>query len=202
MIKLPAAPDGTPDWDFMESYMKTLHYKPLTTKNRPGNALELETEKWGKFKVGELFDIVRGDRIVKDIDYVDIKDQTNCFPVITTTSVNNGVDGYYSKSNCCGQCLISAGEASGMYTTYQESPCWALDTVRIYTPKGFVMNKYIAMFFIALLNMEMPKFSYGRKAKPSNMCTLVLRLPITQTGSPDWQFMEDYIKALPYGDRL
>lgn len=201
-IKLPATPDGTPDWGFIESYMKTLHYKPLTTKNKPGNAPELETERWGKFKVGELFDIVRGDRIVKDIDYVDIKDQTNCFPVITTTSVNNGVDGYYSKSNCCGQCLISAGEASGMYTTYQESPCWALDTVRIYTPKGFVMNKYIAMFFIALLNMEMPKFSYGRKAKPSNMCTLVLRLPITQTGDPDWQFMEGYIKSLPYGDRL
>ena len=64
------------------------------------------------------------------------------------------------------------------------------------------MNKYIAVFFIALLNMGMPKFSYGRKAKPSNMCTLVLRLPITQTGDPDWQFMKDYIKALPYGDRL
>lgn len=29
-----------------------------------------------------------------------------------------------------------------------------------------------------------------------------LKLPVTSTGAPDWQFMEDYIKALPYRDRI
>ena len=29
-----------------------------------------------------------------------------------------------------------------------------------------------------------------------------MKLPADMDGNPDWQFMENYIKALPYGDRL
>lgn len=36
MLKLPAAADNTPDWDYMESYIKSLNHKPLATANRGG----------------------------------------------------------------------------------------------------------------------------------------------------------------------
>ena len=29
-----------------------------------------------------------------------------------------------------------------------------------------------------------------------------IKLPVTLDGEPDWQFMENYMKSLPYGDRL
>lgn len=29
-----------------------------------------------------------------------------------------------------------------------------------------------------------------------------IKLPITPEGTPDWEFMENYIKSLPYSDRL
>ena|GEM_PF-1848723 len=29
-----------------------------------------------------------------------------------------------------------------------------------------------------------------------------VKLPQTVDGTPDWQFMEDHIKSLPYGDRI
>lgn len=35
-IKLPAQKDGAPDWNYMEKYIKSLNYKPLTTSNRGG----------------------------------------------------------------------------------------------------------------------------------------------------------------------
>ena len=31
---------------------------------------------------------------------------------------------------------------------------------------------------------------------------LIIKVPITSAGEPDWQYMENYIKSLPYGDRL
>ena len=31
---------------------------------------------------------------------------------------------------------------------------------------------------------------------------IYVNLPVTPEGEPDWQFMEDYIKSLPYGDRI
>ena len=219
LLKLPVNEQGKPDYKFMEQYVKRLHHKPLTTKNKSTKVPELNTATWKEFNVGKLFSIKRGDRIVHNEDYFDNKDEINIYPVITTTMSNNGVDGFYSEINCDGNCLISGGEASGMYTTYQPDPCWALDTVRIYTPMGFAMNKYLAFFLATELTYNMYRFSYGRKAKPSNMYSLDLKLPIqySSDGSPtidkthqysdegyvpDWQFMEDYIKSLPYGDRI
>ena len=62
------------------------------------------------------------------------------------------------------------------------------------------------------------KFSYGRQANKS-LPDIELQLPIQrdETGNPvidptkqyhtdgympDWQFMEDYVRSLPYGDRI
>ena len=35
-----------------------------------------------------------------------------------------------------------------------------------------------------------------------NMNDTKIKLPATPDGKPDWQWMESYIKSLPYGDRL
>ena len=29
-----------------------------------------------------------------------------------------------------------------------------------------------------------------------------IKLPVTSSGEPDWQFMEDYIKSLPYSKNI
>ena len=117
IIKLPTKMDGNsfvidenrtfsdqgfiPDWDYMEEYMKTLKYKPLTTKIKE-KTISLEEKKWKEFKLGQLFKIKRGDRIVKDEDYYEFKKDDYVIPVITATTFNNGVDGYYNEYNCEG----------------------------------------------------------------------------------------------------
>ena len=202
IIRLPATPSGEPDWEWMESYIRSLHHKPLTTSNKVGQAPELDVEGFRLFRLGDLFKIRRGDRIVHNEDYFDVQDNEYKHPVITTTAANNGVDGFYNQTNCNGNCIVSGGEANGMFTTYQEHPFWGLDTVRIYEPIGFKMNKYIGLFLATELSFNMYRFSYGRKAKPDNMYTLDIRLPATPSGEPDWEWMESYIRSLPYGDRL
>lgn len=58
-----------PDFEFMENYIKSLHYKPLTTKNRPENALPLNIEKWGEFRLGDVFECSGTFSLVKsDLD--------------------------------------------------------------------------------------------------------------------------------------
>ena len=34
-----------------------------------------------------------------------------------------------------------------------------------------------------------------------SMNSTIVKLP-TKQGKPDWEFMENYIKSLPYGDRI
>jgi len=78
--------------------------------------------------------------------------------------------------------------------------------VNILLPK-FKLTSYIAMFICALIKQEQYKFSYGR-AVYSTVCEdIEIKLPTilnneTSEYEPDWGFMENYIKSLPYGDRI
>ena len=178
--------------------------------------MNLNVNEWKEFKIGDLFNVVRGSRIVKNEDYFEEPTEELKYPVITAKTTNNGIDGYYHTSNCKGNCIISCGEASGMYTTYQKEPCWVMDTARIIT---FKENKEftvpLAMFFATLFTSNMYRFSYGRKAKPSNITALVIKLPICKDKEgqpvidntykysekgyiPDFDWMENYIKTLNY----
>ena len=197
VIRLPATPDGAPDWDFMESYMKTLHHKPLTTKNKPGNAPELETKKWAFFYIRDIFDI------------------TNCYPhdlgnleegnvpFIGRTALNNGLQGYVSvpcnEINAPG--CISISRVATNIALWQDRPF--ATSQHITTLRSPHLNIHSGIFICGLLNHEMEgKFSYGRTIGQKDIDSMRLKLPVTSTGAPDWQFMEDYIKALPYGDRV
>ena len=74
--------------------------------------------------------------------------------------------------------------------------------MRILKPKYNFLNKYVAFFLIPLLNANMIKFSYGLKAKPKDIKKINIKLPVDKYGNPDWKFMEDYIKSLPYSKYL
>ena len=58
------------------------------------------------------------------------------------------------------------------------------------------------MFIITILTAEKYKWAYGRKPKNNKVYDTIIKLPVDSKGNPDWQFMENYIKSLPYGDRL
>lgn len=60
------------------------------------------------------------------------------------------------------------------------------------------MNVYIGLFLVSLIKLERYRFNYGRKWHKDRMNKSKIKLPIDTNGNPDWQFMEDYIKSLPY----
>lgn len=83
----------------------------------------------------------------------------------------------------------------------------------------FDMNVYIGEFITTIIGMLRCKYSYGRKMSAERIATETIKLPVKHNTDgtifiddnhtysedgyvPDWQFMEDYIKSLPYGDRL
>ena len=66
---------------------------------------------------------------------------------------------------------------------------------------GVAFNKYIALFVCAVLRQEKYRYSYGRKWVLESMKSTVIKLP-EKSGKPNWSYMEDYMKSLPYGDRI
>jgi hypothetical protein len=81
------------------------------------------------------------------------------------------------------------------------------------------LNKWTALFILSVLEKERYKYSYGRAFVKEKVEDTILILPIlcNRDGTPqidetceyspegyipDWSFMEEYIKSLPYGDRI
>lgn len=192
IIKLPTK-DDKPDWEYMEQYMKSLEEKINIPKIKKHN-IPLNVEQWEEYKIGDLFFVSRGERITKE-QYKQVKDEEFKYPVVTATTVNNGVSGYYTKTNCPANTLTCAGEASGMHTFYQSKDTWVVDSSRMFIPKeNTVMNRWIGLFLIPIFNIHKNRFSYGRKANPETIEKLIIKLP-TKDGQPDWDFMENYMKA-------
>jgi len=148
----------------------------------------LDTTNWKPFEFQELFRIDRGTGPRrKDLD------GTGTTSFVTSSDANNGVTGKTTmlpthKGNTIGVNRNgSVGEAF-----YQPDPFCSTEDVHIFTPK-FALNPYIALFLTTLIRKEKYRFCYGRKWGIQRMKTSVIRLPITPSGTPDWEFMERYV---------
>ena len=58
------------------------------------------------------------------------------------------------------------------------------------------------MFLITLIKKEKYRYNFGRKWGLERMNKTIIMLPVDDNNNPDWQFMEDYIKSLPYSSNL
>lgn len=202
VIKLPAKDDDTPDWDFMEQYIKSLNREPLATANRGGGGCVLLTpgfNSWKEFQLGDLFEVKKGKRLTSDDQ---IEGNT---PYIGAIDSNNGVANYIGQEAIHeGNTISLSYNGSVGEAFYQPKPFWATDDVNVlYFKKenGYEFNKYIALFICTVLRQEKYRYSYGRKWVLENMRATSIKLPAYQ-GKPDFNFMESYMKSLPYGDRI
>jgi hypothetical protein len=46
------------------------------------------------------------------------------------------------------------------------------------------------------------KYNYGRGATKDRLSQLRIKLPNKGYNKPDWEFMENYIKSLPYSSTM
>lgn len=216
--------DGfVPDWQFMENYIKSLHYKPLTTKNEVGNTESLEINNWKSFKVGRIFCIFNGKGITND----EIEENSGTFNAVQSGEENNGVLGKIDLSYCKKKnytlseraCLTVARSGSAGYVSFQPNGCVVGDSAKILLLPEEIASYGVYLFIQTLLTANRFKYAYGRKVTKDKYAEDEIQLPILAAADgtpvidnsnefsdegyvPDWQFMENYIKSLPYGDRI
>lgn len=200
-IKLPITANGEPDWHWMESYVDSLRSKPLTTSNAV-KPRSFDALAWEWFKLGGddgLFEIRKGKRLTSD-------DQTSGnTPYIGAIDSNNGVSNYIGQNPIHeGNTISLSYNGSVGEAFYQPVPYWATDDVNaLYLRDEYgTLTPATGMFVCTVLKHDKYRYSYGRKWTLDNMNDTMVKLPATPEGKPDWQYMENYIKSLPYGDKL
>ena len=159
--------------------------------------VELNTSEWQPFRYSDLFLIERGKGPrIKNLDGF------GAVPFVTSIAGNNGVKGLTSFQPCHRGNVIGVNRNGSVAEAfYQPVPFCSTEDVHIFLPK-FEMNVYHALFLCALIRRERYRFSYGRKWGIERMLNHIINLPVTETGQPDFQFMEKYIKTLPFSSQL
>jgi len=209
-IKLPLNADETPDWDKIHKLVnsitpklparsrsvwdKTFDKSPINKEN-----ISLKDRPWHWFKLSDdrLFVIKKGKRLTK-ADMID-----GNIRYIGAIDSNNGVSNFIANDEHLhpANTITVSYNGSVAEAFYQEKEFWATDDVNVLYPL-FNLNKFLAMFIITIIRKEKYRYNYGRKWDKELMEKTQIKLPADAIGNPDWQFMEDYIKSLPYSANL
>ncbi len=216
-IKLPIDKNNNPDWQWIENYVKEILVSKLSPKVKQvwkknfdktplsSNNLQLNTKEWKWFKIGDLFNVelTKGDIKADRIDYGPI-------PLISSGESNNGIVKYILEEGDGKAEKFSANNITldmFCHAYYHPYEFYAVGhgRVNILKPK-FKLNKYLAVFICSLIDKELYRFSYGRAIYSNVAKNIKLKLPAIQIANgeyePDWQWMEDYIKGLPYSRNI
>lgn len=185
-----------PDWSFIERFITTLYHKPIKTNISEKTNTELSVSTWKEYELGELFTINKGKRLTK----ADMIAGTDNF--LGAIDNNNGVRQKITADKLWGaNCITVNYNGSVGEAFYQSEPFWASDDVNVLYPKGWELNKYLGLYIATIIKLERPKYNYGRKWTKDIMKKSVIKLP-TKNGKPDFEYMENYIRSLPYADRI
>jgi type I restriction-modification system DNA methylase subunit len=188
----------------------------LDTRSINEDIFKLNYTEWKWFRYDAIFDIKKGFYNKKPDE-----EKGGNIPFIGASDSNNGITSWHTIEGIefaskTGEgknaplkeklfepnCITVSNNGSVGFAFYQSQKFTCTHDVNPLYLKNKELNIYIAMFLCSLIEMEKYRWAYGRKWRPVRMPNSMIKLPVTTDGTPDWQFMEDYIKSLPYSKSI
>ncbi len=156
--------------------------------------MKLEEKKWKPFELRTILCSINSKPYHSNsLTFT----EGNGVPYITRTAKNNGVYGFVVDDgsfniNPCNTISYGAETVEFFYHTISY-----ITGNKMYYLKSQNINKFTGLFFITCLYKNIKEcFSYANGAIPERVMRKSIMLPITDTGEPDYQFMEDYIHEM------
>jgi len=187
-----------PSTEEMPAWVETVSVPDKPKADSITNAnVSLHLDSWEWFPFDSIFEVTRGES-----EYI-VDLQEGAIPYVSATSGNNGVSYHVKTANSAGNKITLSYDGTIGEAFYQKGAFFASEKIAVLALKGKELNPYIAMFLITVIRKESPRYNYGYKwSIDSRMKKTEIKLPSDGNGNPDWQFMEDYIKSLPYSSNL
>lgn len=159
--------------------------------------LPLNISKWKEFDFNKVFDFKRGKRLTT----LDQNDGNIAY--ISSTKTNNGIDNYISPPDYMTvynnvMTINNSGSVGYVFFHSYDFVCSDHCTVISIKDKTIILNSFIAIFLKPILESVKPKYNFAREISDSRLNKEKISLPVNSKGNPDWTYMENYIKTLPY----
>lgn len=153
-------------------------------------------EAWGTFRMGDIFEF-KGVKQSKT--QLQVPDDENGIPYVVQSINNNMVSRTVDR-----QWLIDhneppqAGNAIVLGVTlpaisYQPVEFGASQVI---TARNEHLNRRTGLFIVSILKKYIARFGYDNKPGIHIYENMQIRLPSTESGSPDWSYMERYAQCM------
>lgn len=202
-IMLPVTDSGEPDYEYMAEYAQQKRNAMLAkycayVEGRIAELGEvaeipaLDEKEWREFPLDDIFTVSAGKRLETRNKVPGAR------PFIGATDNNNGVTGFVGNDN-------SSRDGNVLGVNYNGAPCIAFyhpyeciftDDVKRLHLRHRSDNKFVLLFFVSIFAKQRSKYSYGYKFKEQRMLRQKLMLPVTDSGEPDYEYMEQYAKNM------
>lgn len=207
------------DEKFAPSSKYIMDYFNFLRSHKDNIGKQIDVSNWKEFVYSEIFDVQKG--------FYNKKPEHNLvgeIPFLGATERCNGVTEYYSVDDIetasktgdennvsieeklfSGNALCVTNNGSVGCAFFQPTTFTCSHDVNpLYILDG-CFNMYNALFVATVIEMDKYRWAYGRKWRPERMIKSTIRLPAKLKDDkyvPDWDYMENYMKSLPYGDRI
>lgn len=202
-IMLPVDDAGEPDYAYMAEYVQQKRAAMLDKYRKYAEACvaelgelveipALDEKEEAEFPLNDIFTVGAGKRLETRNKIPGTR------PFIGATDNGNGVTGFVGNDN-------ASKDSNVLGVNYNGAPCIAFyhpyeciftDDVKRLHLRNYKNNKFVLLFFASIFAQQRSKYSYGYKFKEKRMLRQKLMLPITDSGEPDYEYMEQYSKNM------
>ncbi len=204
-VLLPITDSGNPDYEYMAEYTKQIREKLLSryckyVKKRIaelGDKIEipaLNEKEWREFQIGDICTVTG---TITTRPEVLIGKNRGSIPRITCAAVNNGLDDFYHNEATESGGVLTVDSAVLGTVFYQPYDFIATDHVEKLICKGRLMSDSVGLFLtVAITQSNGSKYQYGYKFSQKRIRSQIVMLPVTDSGEPDYEYMEQYVKNM------
>lgn len=208
IIPLPVDENGNPNWKYMNDFIEGIQERERESGETLKNSIvtnnkiriQINSKEWKSFVISELFEVKYGINLELSNCNEEIKE----INFVARTAENNGVSSRVEriprKEPQKAGLITVAGGGSVLSTFYQDEAFYSGRDLYTLRSKNAI-DKYAKLFIVTLIKLEKFKYSYGRQANKS-LPYIEIKLPVDSNDNPDFQFMSNYMKSLPYGDKI
>jgi len=204
MIWLPITSTGQPDWDYMESYMKAVMEEAEESLENLRKADDtkhlIDMSGWKRFHLYDdcMFGIDMGTKM----DKAKMKEIHPSVNFVGRANANNGITTCVDKIDDIepypsGYMTLSLGGEYLGSCFIQPKPFYTSQNVIVLIPNDNMTDN--VKRFIATMIFKESRSKYKAFIDELNRhikTDFSIPLPITSTGEPDWQYMEDYMQRI------
>lgn len=209
-----------PDWNWMEKYIKTLHFKPLSTNVVKQRDFEANVDEWKEFLLHKVFNAGMGN----GIDAIQTTSDEPKYNYVSRDSNGNGVVGFIDEIEGeepfpAGAMSLALGGSFLGSCFIQKKPFYTAQNVGVLQEK-VPLSDHTKLFIATLIRNECKiKYqAFGRELNAHFRKDFTIKLPIKKDKNgailddtrefsdegfiPDWEWMDKYMRSLPFSDRI